>query len=335
MRRVLAFAAAGALLLLLLVGTSSSRAPQLAVAPSVAPGPAPAQTKRTLPTGVRVVQAAWGDAPSELGRKHEQEGNPEGPMAIAARGGELAVLDQVNRRVQRYSGGKPGATIVVGSDTVQDLAVMRGGRTAVLDRLAERDVKIYGADGKLVNTVPIATDDATGVFADDSGVYVEHAHAGLVRVADGDGTAASGADLAGRPSRDGQLALQVAIADAAAGELRVTAVDRASGSPSWAQTVRLDAPLLHVVLLDSDAAGNIYVAGEVGREQPSPPYELFDVHVMVARLAPTGAPRGTLELPALSPTDETFRPLTVDDNGTLYEMVAGDAGVEVMRFAFP
>src|SRR5438874_6689367 len=74
MKRGIAIAAAGALLLLLLVGTSSSRSPAVAVAPAAVAKAAP--MRRALPAGVHVVQAAWGDAAGELGRKHEQETNP-------------------------------------------------------------------------------------------------------------------------------------------------------------------------------------------------------------------------------------------------------------------
>jgi hypothetical protein len=100
------------------------------------------------------------------------------------------------------------------------------------------------------------------------------------------------------------------------------------------QTVRADAPLLHVVMLDSDRAGNVYVAAEVGRESADPPFELADVHIIAMRIGPGGAPRGQLRLPALTSADETFRPLTVDDDGVLYLMLAQDGGLQVLRYTF-
>lgn len=97
----------------------------------------------------------------------------------------------------------------------------------------------------------------------------------------------------------------------------------------------MDAPLVHVALLDSDRAGNIYVAADVGQESADPPYELYDVHLVAARLGSTGTTRGQLRLPALLSADETFRPLTVDDDGVLYLMMAKDDAMEVLRFTFP
>ena len=89
-------------------------------------------------------------------------------------------------------------------------------------------------------------------------------------------------ELLGRPSRDGRLALQVEMADPAAGHLLVRATDRASGGTAWPQTVQADAAIVHVVLLDSDRPGNVYIAAEVGRESSDPPYDLQDVHTIVA-----------------------------------------------------
>ena len=79
---------------------------------------------------------------------------------------------------------------------------------------------------------------------------------------------------------------------------------------------------------------NVYVAAEVGRESADPPYELTDVHIAALRLGSGGALSGQLRLPALTSADETFRPLTVDDDGVLYLMLAQEGGLQVLRFTF-
>src|SRR5438094_367999 len=64
---------------------------------NVAPAPPAART-----AGQVIVRGEWGSRPGQFGRRREQESNPEAPMAIAAGGrGEFAVIDQINRRVQR------------------------------------------------------------------------------------------------------------------------------------------------------------------------------------------------------------------------------------------
>jgi hypothetical protein len=300
---------------------------------------APNRLAKITAAGRLIVQGGWGGEPGQFGRRRDAESNPEGPMALAAQKGEVAVVDQINRRVQRFKDGKLAATIPFGGDTVQDLALAPGGRTVLLDRLADQAVQVYGPDGKLENQVPIVGKgieeggDVTGVFADDGGIYVERQHGSIVRVADASGKSdADRPELLGRPSRDGRYLLQVEMGNR--DQLLVRATDRTTGELAWVQTVQTDAPILHVVMLDSDRSGNIYVAAEVGRESPEPPYGLADVHITALRLGPSGTPRGQLSLPGLTAADETFRPLTVDDDGVLYLMLAQDGGLSVLRFTF-
>src|SRR5262245_33049182 len=79
--------------------------------PSVAGGRggAGAAAKPGLPaplrfaSGRRVIDARWGSAPGQLGRRRGSEEAPEGPMSFAVGpGGDVLVLDQVNARVQRF-----------------------------------------------------------------------------------------------------------------------------------------------------------------------------------------------------------------------------------------
>jgi hypothetical protein len=176
----------------------------------------------------------------------------------------------------------------------------------------------------------------TGLFADDNGIYVERDHEAVVRIADANGVAdPNRPELVGRPSRDGRLLLSAAIGDPMTGEIQVSAVDRSSGQPAWQQTLHLAVPVIHIVTLDSDRQGMVYVAVDVGREAPTPPYPILDERIVIARLGSGGAPRGLLEVPPLPTADESFRPITVDDDGTIYVMAAGDGSLAVTRYVFP
>lgn len=294
-------------------------------------------------TAVTVVKGGWGAGPAQFGRKRDPESNPEAPMAIAVgAGGEVAVLDQVNRRVSRWSGGRLVGTLPFGGDTVQDLALGPGGQTVLLDRLADRNVQVWGDDGKLVNEIPLVGrgvregGGVTGVFADDKGIYVEREHGALVRVADARG-AADGAreELPGRPTRDGRLLVTAAIRDRGAGEIVVRAFDRGTLKLAFEQRVLVGGPVLALVMLDSDRRGAIYVAADTGHEASEPPFGILDEAIVVARLAPGGAPRGSISLPAPDTADETFRRMSVDDDGNIYLMTPGSEGFAVQRFSFP
>lgn len=292
--------------------------------------------------GEVLIKAAWGGAPEQFGRKRDPESNPEAPMAlVAGRPGEVAIVDQVNRRIERYKDGKLAATLTIGGDTVQDLALGEGGRTVVLDRLADRNVQVYGPDGKLLNEVTLEGKGVpegggvTGVFTDDKGIYVERDHTTLVRVADPSGTTDKDRpELPGRPTRDGRLYIQTAIANRETGDLVVRAWDQKTGQPAWERIVPVGLPILHITMLDSDRQGMIYVAADAGRESPQPPYLVMDEAIIVTRLAPNGTPRGQLILPAFSAAEETFRPMTVDDQGNVLMMVPGPGGMTVLRFGW-
>jgi hypothetical protein len=299
--------------------------------------PAPAAPGETL------VRGAWGSQPGQFGRRRDPESNPEAPMAIAAGAhGDFAVVDQLNRRVQRFHNGKLTGTISIGGDTVQDIALGANGRTLLLDRLADGNVQVYDSAGNLVNEVTLAGagvkegGGVTGVFADDQGIYVESEHDKVVRVAGPDGKSdPNRPELLGRPTRDGRLLVSAALAGQGSDTATVSAFDRASGKPAWQTPVAFGAPILHLVMLDSDAHGMVYVAADVGRESPEPPYPIIEERIVVARLGPGGAPRGTITVPATQSADETFRPMSVDDDGNVYVMVPGERGLDVIRYSFP
>jgi hypothetical protein len=301
----------------------------------------PAPVAQKAPGNV-VVKGGWGSKPSDFGRRRDPESNPEGPMAIAAgANGELAVVDQINRRVDRYKDGKLVATIPLGGDTVQDVALGTNGRTLLLDRLADKNVQVYDSNGKLLNELTLQGKGVpegggvTGVFADDDGIYVEREHAQVVRIADANGNAdPDRPELIGRPSRDGRLLIAAAIGDRANGEIVVRGFDRRSGQPLFTQPIRVDEPILHIVMLDSDRQGNIYLAVDVGREAPQPPYPIVDEKIVIPRLSSTGAPRGAIEVPPFPSADESFRPITVADDGTIYVMTAAEGGLTVTRYTF-
>jgi hypothetical protein len=293
-----------------------------------------------LATGEVVVRAKWGGKIGELGRRPAEESNPEAPMSIIADGGELIVVDQVNLRVQRFKNGEPVGSFQA-SETVQDVARLPGGKTVLLDRLADKNVQIYGPDGKLENTVPLlgkGIDDGgriTGVFGDDKGVYVERDHTTLVRIADASGNKDDARpEIPGRPTKDGKWVVTLALTNRATGDFVLTAFDRTSFTPIWSQDSSFGAPVLHVVMVDSDRDGNLYAGADVGHESSEPPYAITDEVITVLRIKQSGAVTGRLDLPVSPTGDEMQRPMTVGDDGALYLMAPGSDGLSVIRYTF-
>lgn len=293
-------------------------------------------------TGRLVLRGGWGGGPGQFGRVEAPESNPEAPMALTLDpAGNLLVLDQANRRIQRFDprgqllGSLPLATV-----TAQDL-VADGEGIAVLDRLGQPGVYRMGPDGSPRGRLPVVGGKIheggaiTGLFSDADGLYVEQGHDDLVRVADAQGQAAGLQEtIPGRPSRDGKLFLKAGVIEKQVGRVYVQAHDT-SLKLAWETPLGLGRPLLHLLLLDSDSAGNVYLAGEVGQEDPAT-HDYVDLATLVVRLDDGGRLSGVLELPP-STTDaaETFRPLAVAADGTVYHMVPSQAGLTVTAYRFP
>ena len=110
-------------------------------------------------------------------------------------------------------------------------------------------------------------------------------------------------------------------------------VDRTTGQPTWKQSLEMGSAILHIITLDSDANGLVYLAVDVGREVPGS--GITDEKILLLRLGSGGAPRGVLAIPPLPTADEQFRPITVGDDGVVYVMAAGDGGLAVTRYVFP
>jgi hypothetical protein len=315
--------------------TSSTRAASPTPATKVLHPPIRSATAHVL------VRAGWGAGPGQLGKKIESESAPEGPMSLTVDGhGNLYVLDEINHRVERWSkSGTPLQPISVGGDTAQDLALGKNGSVALLDRLGERNLQLYSADGKPLGEVNLVgkhlpeSGGTTGLFTDrDGNFWVEREHQELVRVADANGNSDPDRPTApGRPTRDGRWYLSGAIADRSSGAVRIRAVG-SDGQPAWEVTVSLGAPILYLSLLDSDASGNVYLGGHVGRASAQPPYPIVDEQLVIVGLSPDGAARGMIALPAAPPAAELFRELAVGDDGTLYRMVLGASGVTVETY---
>ncbi len=136
----------------------------------------------------------------------------------------------------------------------------------------------------------------------------------------------------GRPSRDGRYYLWAAIADRAAGVANVRVFDR-DANLVWAQPVSFPRAIIHLLLLDSDRRGYLYVGGLVGDDTGETLTSLSTV-VLRLRLA-DGALAGAITLPANTSPDEVFRELSVGDDGTVYQMMPGADGLTVSAYAFP
>ncbi|MFO0762548.1 MAG: hypothetical protein U0359_39275 [Byssovorax sp.] len=270
-----------------------------------------------------------------MGRERLQEGNPVAPMSLAQDSkGRIYVLDQVNDRIVRYgTDGKPEGSSDLKLRGAQDLAIGADGSMAVLDRLSDKAIALYDEGGALRGQLPIEGEGVdepgllTGVFIDGKDVYVEREHGTLVKIGDTSGKPADPrTEIPGRPSRDGLSYLNAGIINAQAGRTWVSSIDRATGDHRFTRELKQRAPVRSIVLLDTDKGGIIYFAVDVEQQEGGDA-------VLLTCLDPlSGIPIGNAVLPVNTMPEETFRDLTVLDEGGVVYALRSEKGVSYLHF---
>lgn len=283
-----------------------------------------------------VAKFGWGSGPDQLGRNRPENGNPEGPMSLAvAPGGEVVVLDQVNERLLKLDkNGKMLSSTPLPVRGAQDVAVAKDGTALVLDRSLDKSVALVGPDGKVTGTLAVEGGGipeggaVTGVFSDGKDVYVEREHADQVKIGTTSGQAAATRDeVPGRLSKDGTVYLTAGISQPGAPGVYLMAIEAQSRQPRFSQQYQLAAPVLALTLLDTDRSGIIYLAALLE------PAEGAQAMMSLMCLDPLdGRPLGVTQIPASSDADETFRELTVGEEGGVLYLYRSEQGAELQRY---
>lgn len=280
----------------------------------------------------------WGSGPGKLGKDRPDEANPEGPMSFAPLpGGGLAILDQVNGRlVFTDKDGNAVKEVKVSLSQPQEIAVGKDGTVAVADRLVDKRVQMFDPSGKESGSLPLIGSkikeggSVTGLFVDGKNVYAESAHGILALLGTSNGVAApTQTDLYGRPSRDGTLLLSAGITNAQQGRAWVSAMKRAETKELFTRELKESAPLLSISMLDSDAAGTLYVAYTT---EVSAGDERLILHCLSPK---DGHVIGTTEVPLTELPEETFREFSVADDGTVYHAEMTEQGMNYRAIRCP
>jgi hypothetical protein len=299
-------------------------------AASASSSAAPIASSKVAPK--TVFSVPWGTSSGSLGKSDPKEGNPEAPMSVVVdKNGTSWVLDQVNQRIVRIDkDGKVIDTIPMHLRGAQDITLAKDGTALVLDRLADKQIAIIGPDGKFKASIAFEGKGipepgaVTGVFTDGDKVYVEREHEQLVLVGDTSGKAdPDHKEIPGRPSRDGTFYVNAYLTNVPGLEAIVSATDKASEAHRFTRKITSPVMLGGIVLLDTDAAGIIYLGVLTEAEAPQ---------VTIYCLEPThGAPIGSVSAPANTSPHETFRELTVLDSGGVLFMSRSESGVTGMK----
>jgi len=275
-----------------------------------------------------VASFAWGNGKGELGRLERKEGNAEAPMSLVVdKDGTTWVLDQVNNRLVRVDkNGKPLDPIALSLKAPQDLAIGKDGTLAVLDRLVDKQVALYGPDGKPLGSLTLEGKGieegggVSGVFVDGKKVYVEREHETVLRLGDTDGKADPTRDeVPGRPTRDGLSWIRAWMGEIPGQRVFVAARARDTEANRFTRQINATMVLTGIVLLDTDLAGTIYL-GTLASAVDDKGQTAGEPQIVLYCLEPLhGAVIGTTSAPASLDPHETFRELAVaDEGGVLY-----------------
>lgn len=303
------------------------------------PDPSSSATMRLTAQPTVFVQAPWGAGPQALGHKLPEEGAPEGPMSLTVDVlGNVYVLDQVNERVQVYDpSGSLTSSIPIGSDTVQDLAVLENGNLVLLDRLADRSIRLIDPTGATLSRVPleghgVAEGGAvTALLAEPDGVYVEVNAESAIRLMDLDGRVdRNRRGFDGRPAIDG-TAWRLRMADRLKGTASIGLVGKRGLLKSHRQ-LEFGLPIGHLAALEMDEQHRVYVGAYLARESPQPPFQVLEERFTMVVLSPSGHELARQDFEATGRPEEQFRPFTVSRDGTVYHLQCHAQGVVIRRW---
>jgi hypothetical protein len=281
--------------------------------------------------GQVVVKGSWGNGSGEFGKR--DEASRPGPMSLAVGvEGELYVLDQVNRRVQRYShSGALQGSIALESEAAEDL-VTTGADLWVLfyepgtvpgHRLRRYsppaatptlELRIDGLDG------------VTGLFAAGKpsapDLWIELAHENQVQVI-----------ASGKPVAPAQRAVALGRLDPSQLGTRVLA---SRGGPSLAVVDRVYPGRFTSRLLEVETAQTIEAVDDLGVDSAGGLYLSMLIgddsglrHVLLAR---RGSSTVDIELASKQATDLN-RSLAVGRDGAVHQLETTEEGVTVRRWA--
>lgn len=287
-----------------------------------------------------VAAIAWGTGKGELGRVERKEGNAEGPMSLVVdKDGTTWVLDQVNGRLVRFDkSGKALEPVPLTLKAPQDLAIGKDGTVAVLDRLVDKQVALLGPDGKPLGNLTLEGKGVpegggvSGVFLDGKKVYVEREHEVVLRLGDTSGTADPTRDeVPGRPTRDGLSWIRAWLGEVPGHRAFVASRTRDTEANRFTRQIDAVPLLTGIVLLDTDAAGTIYL-GALASKVDDKGQTVGEPEIVLYCLEPLhGAVIGTTSTPASVDPHETFRELAVADEGGVLYLHRDAKGAKLLR----
>jgi len=286
-----------------------------------------------------VLDVPWGSGGWMLARRDGSESAPEGPMSFrVAPSGQVAILDQVSRRVVIFApGGWPLAEVPIPGDTFEDLAVTADGAIVLLDRLARRSLVVLTPAGTVADEIGIEGEGipegggVTAMLARPDGIWLEYGHVRLVRVLDAALLPCARTIVEGRLTAGGALVMRAERLPPREALIGLAPAVKGGGGAAET-TLSFDKDVWRVAWLDSDAAGDVYAMLHLvtfgGADGLDVTGEEDAIVVLSAKLARLGEVRSPWTIRRW----EQYREFEVTPDGTVYQMAFEEGGVKIVEW---
>lgn len=279
-----------------------------------------------------VVSARWGDGEDGLGVSYDGETVGPNSFGVDDRS-RVYVLDQVNRRIVRYDGGRVETSFPLPDARFDDLVVARD-RFVALSRDGERRALVFDQEAGLIATLPVAP--ALGAISRlavvDGDVCVQcptQSAMDLHAIGDIDGRRYEESRQAvPRPAvtlPDG-VTLEAAKVDE--NHIKVAFVDH-KGAEKRRLLVHSVRDISAIVDILTDKHGNVFVVYALYKESAS---EKTKGCLVIAKYSADGDLLGRVETRD-DFTPEPQRKVAVSEDGALYQLVTDRDGAGVLRWA--
>jgi hypothetical protein len=269
-------------------------------------------------TKTTVLDLKWGGGPGQVGQAYLGELKGPNSFGIDDRG-RIYILDEVNKRVVRYDGGKAQATFALPDPYFDDMVVSRD-RFAVLSRDENRRVLLFDADKGFVATFPVApgVGGITRLMLDGPDVCVECSSEALFKVGDLRG-AATPFETQVLPRPDMPTPAGTVI-DAALLDRNDIKIDIRGRDGSVRSKLRVHSKRQIGAIRDiaADRQGNVLVVYGLNWEDPTDP-DRGKAKLVMAKYSGDGTLLGRAEV-VRSDMPEPFRLVTMSESGDVYQL---------------
>jgi len=267
-----------------------------------------------------IISANWGAANGEFGLTMETEGNCPQSLAVD-NDGNLAILDLVNKRVQRYS--PDGKWLGKFNFTSQAFDIQFLNERFILLSPYDYIIEQYNQEGTLIESMSINREIGfiDGLRVADNNIFVQTIEQAQYNVSEKSQSRQLESMMQGLISQIPDLRFQTRWINTCQGHLLIENI-----KTKKKQTISITTQdqLGSLIFLNTDKHGNVYLRKELFASDGKSYFE-------VDKLDSNGEVVSTIRI-ANENIVAPFKPITVDQNGNIYFLEIKSEGFSVIRW---